>query len=289
MGERMSDGGDLGRRRAHPGRTGSGPQGVSGSRSLSGPHGAGDEAGVEALLAAALRGGTASDTDEGERRAVAAFRAARDSGAHRAARTRRRDDWRPSGRRHASRSVKATLSVLVASLTLGGVAVAAIGSAGSSADDAGGGRPQTSVSAREKRADAPSVTPSPAASAGRDRPVTAQDTEVHCRAYEQVKGRGKALDSTAWQRLVTAAGGEENVAAYCAARHASASASSSVSPPHGNGQGNSGTAAETPGNGNGNGNEDGDGNGSGSSSSSSSSSGQEQKAENTSKAKGKDQ
>ncbi|MCT7357302.1 hypothetical protein N4P33_34955, partial [Streptomyces sp. 15-116A] len=51
-----------------------------------------------------------------------------------------------------------------------------------------------------------------------DRPAGAQDTEAHCRAYEQVAGRGKALDATAWQRLTEAAGGEENIDAYCAGR-----------------------------------------------------------------------
>ncbi|MFI6039116.1 hypothetical protein ACIBBD_34255 [Streptomyces sp. NPDC051315] len=265
MGERMSDGGDHGRRRAHPGRT------------ASGPHGAGDGTGVEALLAAALRGGTPAEADEGERRAVAAFRAARDSGAHRAARTRHRDDWRPRGRRHALRSLKATLSVLVASLALGGVAVAAIGSARSSSDDVGAGRPEQSVSTREKQPPASSGTPAPAASADPDRPVAAQDTEARCRAWEQVGGRGRALDSTAWQRLVALAGGEKNVPAYCAAHNASASptAPSSVSPPRGNGQGRSGNAAEAPASGGGTGNGAGSG------------SGQEQKADKTPKGNGK--
>ncbi|WP_329272158.1 hypothetical protein [Streptomyces sp. NBC_01451] len=48
------------------------------------------------LLAAALREGPRDDgtTGEGERKAVAAFVVARDSGAHKVARTRRRDDWR---------------------------------------------------------------------------------------------------------------------------------------------------------------------------------------------------
>ncbi|MFI1357117.1 hypothetical protein ACH4TV_26565 [Streptomyces sp. NPDC020898] len=55
------------------------------------------------LLAAALREGTAQGQgqgesegtgDGGERDAVAAFLLARDSGAHKVARTRRRDDWR---------------------------------------------------------------------------------------------------------------------------------------------------------------------------------------------------
>jgi hypothetical protein len=210
MGERMSGGADSGRRRAHPART------------TAGPHGA--DTGVEALLAAALGTGVSADADEGERRAVAAFRAARDAGAHRSARTRRRDDWRPRGRRHASLSLKATLSVLAASLTLGGVAVAAIGSGGSSSGSAADARPRQAASPGGKREAAPSVTTSPAASApsaspaDRDRPVTAADTEAQCRAYEDVEGRGKAMDATAWQRLVTAAGGERNVAAYCAAR-----------------------------------------------------------------------
>ncbi|MGY1498067.1 hypothetical protein ACW4TU_15945 [Streptomyces sp. QTS52] len=48
------------------------------------------------LLAAALREGPRDDdtTGDGERTAIAAFLVARDSGAHKAARTRRRDDWR---------------------------------------------------------------------------------------------------------------------------------------------------------------------------------------------------
>ena len=53
-------------------------------------------------------------------------------------------------------------------------------------------------------------------------PTTAQDTEAKCRAYDQVGGNGKALDSTAWQRLVTAAGGADRVAAYCAEQLAQA-------------------------------------------------------------------
>jgi hypothetical protein len=47
-------------------------------------------------------------------------------------------------------------------------------------------------------------------------PATAKDTEAHCRAYERTKGRGHALDATAWQRLVHAAGGERQVPGYCA-------------------------------------------------------------------------
>ncbi|MFF4586941.1 hypothetical protein [Streptomyces sp. NPDC001388] len=223
MGERLNDGGEPVRRRAHPAETTPAADAV--------------DVELEALLAEALRtaggpGATAAGS-EGELRALAAFRAARDAGEHRAARTRRRDDWRHRTRRRTARSLKATLSVAVASLALGGVAFAAIGSATRDAD--GAQHPKQSASASEGRSATPSLTPSPSASADRDRPVGAQDTEAQCRAYDQVSGRGKALDSTAWQRLVTAAGGEERVEAYCAAQTASASAAGS-----GKGYGNSG-------------------------------------------------
>ncbi|MFF3329248.1 hypothetical protein ACFYWX_06730 [Streptomyces sp. NPDC002888] len=205
MGERLNGGGFPGRRRVHPGDAGPG----------SGP--ADDKAGVEALIAAAMRGDGVDS--EAEQRAVAAFRAARDAGEHRPrARTRRRDDWRPREQRRGARSVKATLSVLLASLTLGGVAFAAIGTGGSSHEGAGDGRGRTeqTTGAPGLSGGRPTATPSPTDSGRPDHPVTAQDTEAHCRAYKQVGGRGKALDSTAWQRLIAAAGGQEKVAAYCA-------------------------------------------------------------------------
>ncbi|MFL5999297.1 MAG: hypothetical protein ACJ736_34250 [Streptomyces sp.] len=178
-----------------------------------------DDGPLEALLAAALRG--EKPDGEAERRAVAAFRAARDAGAHRA-RTRRRDDWRPRPQRRRARSLKATFSVLLASLALGGVAYAAIGSAGGGeARDAAGGKdvrpsvsastPAESPSSARPTASAPAAPASPA-----ERPPTAKDTLAHCRAYEKLRGRGKALNSTAYRRLVTAAGGEANVSAYCA-------------------------------------------------------------------------
>ncbi|MEU6377757.1 hypothetical protein [Streptomyces sp. NPDC046909] len=214
MGEGQSGGGASGRRRVHPGGAGS-PNGAGSPSDAASPTGAE----LETLLAAAMRethDSGAGAGAAGEQQAVAAFRAARDAGAHRApARTRRRDDWRPREQRRLSRSLKATLSVFVASLTLGGVAFAAIGTVGSSSGTGDQAGPHTSAPAR------PTTTPSADASAGSssgasDRPVTAQDTEAHCRAYEHVSGRGNALNSTAWQRLVEAAGGESKVAAYCA-------------------------------------------------------------------------
>lgn len=181
---------------------------------VSGPGHRTDGPDLHLLLAGALRPGALDS--EGERRAVAAFRDARDAGTHRA-RTRRRDDWRPREHARVRRSLKATLTLSLAGLTLGGVAFAAIGTVGSSHHT---DRPRTRPSA-PAATQAPAARPSPTsappvAPAAKERPATAKDTEAHCRAYEKVKGSGKALESTAWQRLVSAAGGEAKVAAYCA-------------------------------------------------------------------------
>ncbi|MFF9283818.1 hypothetical protein [Streptomyces griseosporeus] len=214
MGERLSGGGTSGRR-AHP-------------DAVFGPRHAEGDAGLEALIAAAVRQDVIDA--EAEQRAVAAFCAARDAGAHRA-RSRRRDDWSPSGRR-TRLSVRATLSVLAASLTLGGVAYATIGSGGfpSGTPDGRTDRPQPGTSAPDRTPEqtvtdpSASTAPSPSASAAPDRPTTAADTEAHCRAYEQVRAQGRALDATAWRRLVSEAGGEDKVEAFCARRTDAATA-----------------------------------------------------------------
>ncbi|MEU8028681.1 hypothetical protein AB0C13_08560 [Streptomyces sp. NPDC049099] len=210
MGERLSADGVPGRRRVHPGGA------VSGVWD-------GPESPLETLLATVIR---ADHLDpEAERRALAAFRAAAHGAGARRARTRRRDDWRLPEARRARRPVRMTFGVVFASLTLGGVAVAAIGSAGSSTDGTGTGRgpahPSAVTPARPGGAapSAPSVGRGPT-----DRPSSAKDTEAHCRAYEQVDKRGKALDARAWQRLVAAAGGENRVAAYCSEQLTRASA-----------------------------------------------------------------
>ncbi|MFE7898999.1 hypothetical protein ACFU3E_16040 [Streptomyces sp. NPDC057424] len=201
MGERQSDGGLSGRGSRH----------------------ALLDSDVEALIVASLiRDGVDA---EAEQRAVAAFRAARDAGAPRT-RTRRRDDWRARQRRHLGRSLKTTLSVLLASLTLGGVAVAAIGVAGSSEEgtkDTPGRPPAPSSAPRDPAEKPPRDSHSPgtgSATAHPDRPAPAQDTEAHCGAYERAGRRGNAMDATAWQRLVAAAGSERNVTAYCAGQRA---------------------------------------------------------------------
>ncbi|MFF4015411.1 hypothetical protein [Streptomyces sp. NPDC001843] len=203
MGERLSGGGVPGRRRAHPDGAGSGPWDAR------------DAAALETALATALRGG---DHDPvAEQRAVAAFRSARGADGHRA-RTRRRDDWRVTAERRAGRSVRMTLGVVFAGLTLGGVAVAAIGSGGSSADGTGAGAGRETARPSALAPGGPGGAAPSASSGGprpTDRPARAQDTEAHCRAYEQVVGRGKALEGKAWQRLVADAGGKDKVAAYC--------------------------------------------------------------------------
>ncbi|ELS55928.1 hypothetical protein STVIR_3273 [Streptomyces viridochromogenes Tue57] len=224
------------------------PDGTGPGRA-SGPATALDDAALEALLSAAVLRGYRLDT-EGEQRAVAAFRAARDAGAHRA-RTRRRDDWRPRERRLVL-SLKTTLSLFLASLTLGGVAVAAIGSSDSSdgpADDQG--RPSgPSTSAPDLPAAEHSSAASDAATHEPGHPSAAQDTEAQCRAYEQIEDRGNALDSTAWQRLVTAAGGEDKVVAYCAeqlARGTARSRPSQAATPGGGASGAANGAADDAG------------------------------------------
>ncbi|MFJ9813836.1 hypothetical protein ACIRU3_00945 [Streptomyces sp. NPDC101151] len=206
MGERH-DGDGPDRRRARPGGT------------VLGPAAAGRDPGFEARLGAALREAGHPDgiDPEAEQGAVAAFRVARDAGAH-AARPRRRDDWRPRPSRGAGPSLKTTLSVFLASITLGGVAVAAIGSAGSEGHDDAGGRRRAhpSASTAEQPAAGPGAGTSKAPSVRPNHPATAKDTLAHCRLYVRTEGRGRAWEATSRQRLVTAAGGEEHIAAYCA-------------------------------------------------------------------------
>ncbi|MFE4716128.1 hypothetical protein [Streptomyces sp. NPDC057889] len=190
-----------------------------------GPAGAG---GFEALLAAAVR--SARPQDDAEEQAVAAFREARDQGAH-SARTRRRDDWRPRSRGLARWSLRTTVGTLIAGVTLGGVAMAGIGAVGDAPGDDAGQRPapERSSSSTPGRSTPDQVRPSatvpagsrphaPGRSAGH--PDQAGDTLAKCHAYASVRGRGRALDSPAWQRFLAEAGGEASVDAYCAAERA---------------------------------------------------------------------
>ncbi|MGI5195314.1 hypothetical protein ACQEVY_16990 [Streptomyces sp. CA-288835] len=137
---------------------------------------------LEELLAAAVRADSLDP--RAEDRALAAFRTARQSGAHRA-RTRRRDDWRPRAHRRLGRSLRATLAALLASATLGGVAIASIGSVGSiGTPDDGGDVPRPSKSAPDRIAEDPAVGPgAPGQSDGSsatpsDRASSARDHEA---------------------------------------------------------------------------------------------------------------
>ncbi|MFE2049923.1 hypothetical protein [Streptomyces sp. NPDC059459] len=193
---------------------------------------------TEGLLAAALRDERVGA--EGERRAVAAFRAALDARPGRAARTRRRDDWRPRERCRARRSSKAALSVLLASLTLGGVAYAAISGSGPLPDGAGPDRVRPTAgpggTAERRTADPPPVVPLPTPTAPRtsappDPGATTPDTAAGCRAHQRPEEHGKAADAAARRRLAGSASGEEGGAAHCAGRPAGQSTPSTASGP----------------------------------------------------------
>lgn len=166
---------------------------------------------VDSLLAAAVRGGAGADS-VGEARAVAAFRAVRERG-ERTARTRRRDDWRPNARRRVQRSIRTTLALLLAGLTLGGAAFAAIGSAAH--DDEGAGREHprdTGGDRRPRTTDGAPARPGPttAGRPDRDREPTASPQrddgdrshgtgestgESRGKSKGKSKGNGRAGDS----------------------------------------------------------------------------------------------
>ncbi|MGW6565161.1 hypothetical protein [Streptomyces sp. NPDC054975] len=189
---------------------------------------------VEAALAAALR---PRDVDDASTRAaVAAFRTARDAGLHESRRTGRREDWRPATERGMGRSLKSALAALAASLTLGGVAFAAVASHDpSDGTETPEPEPRSSTSAPlpSKQPEIPpfespgssSPTPHtapttprvpgiPTSRVPRDPAHVPWSNEALCRAYENSLGRGKAMEAAAWKRLVDAADGKD-VATYC--------------------------------------------------------------------------
>lgn len=188
-----------------------------------GPEGAGS---FKKLLDAAPR--AAKQRDRAEERALAAFREARDRGAQ-SARTRRRDDWRPRSRGFARWSLGTGVATLVAAVTLGGVAMAGIGAVrdapGDDADrqptpELSASRPPARPTPEQVRPSAALPTLSGASARPDDHRDQAGDALAKCHAYASVRGRGKALDSPAWQRFLTQAGGESSVDAYCAAERA---------------------------------------------------------------------
>ncbi|MER5206196.1 hypothetical protein [Streptomyces sp. NPDC002825] len=192
----------------------------------------------EALRAAlsAEPGTVSGDATPGEAAALAAFRVARDEGLHTSLPTRDRDDWTPRpARRRPPRSLKAVLASLVASVTLGGVAVATGGlPEGFPGAPAPRPEPRPARSAPGPGAPAPSRAGTPdartsafrSAAPGTTAPLRPEKDPVDlpgksrdalCRAVERTEGgaEGKAAESAARQRLAAAAGGEELVPAYC--------------------------------------------------------------------------
>ncbi|MEV4429954.1 hypothetical protein ACIGN6_25360 [Streptomyces sp. NPDC053792] len=223
------------------------------------------------LLRVALSGERAAAGEraghEGEAAALAAFRAARDAGLHASPPTRDLDDWTPvTERRRPRRPLKTLVAALVASATLGGVAVAT-----GELPEHFLGTPTPSPELRPTRS-ATDPAPSPAHSglvAGTTSAATRTATpgttapqrpekdpvelpgksrEALCHAFEKDEGRGKASTSAAWQRLVTAAGGEEFVPGYCGYDPRAARTSSAEPRPNGN-NGGWGDFSDSPGRG----------------------------------------
>ncbi|MFG2640531.1 hypothetical protein ACGFYP_06090 [Streptomyces sp. NPDC048370] len=195
----------------------------------------------DALLVSPAATGDDPVDREGASRALAAFRTARDTGLHASRPTRRRDDWTPSPRRRGSaRSLKAALAGLFASVTLGGVAIAS-GSLPGPFQDSPTPAPALAPEARgSSPVPGPSTAvpqdPSTSGVPGRPDAPTAlldpKEREALCRSFEkrefekresgkresekrELEKKDGARGSQAWQRLVRAAGGEENVSGYC--------------------------------------------------------------------------
>ncbi|MET9373624.1 hypothetical protein ABZX98_05665 [Streptomyces sp. NPDC002992] len=181
---------------------------------------------VEAALAAALRPRGVDDASA--QAAVAAFRTARDTGLHTSRRSTRREDWRPAPERRTGRSLKTALAALAASLTLGGVAIAAAVPLDLFDEtEAREPEPHRSTSAPlpsqepatpsfespDSRSPAPEGVPTtPGVPGNPDHPP--RSSESLCRTYEKSLDKGKAMEAAAWERLVAAADGED-VATYC--------------------------------------------------------------------------
>ncbi|MEU7068608.1 hypothetical protein AB0B30_02785 [Streptomyces narbonensis] len=204
---------------------------------------------IEAALTAALRPEGVDDASTQE--AVAAFRAARDTGLHTSRRTRRREDWRPVRERGTGRPLRTALAALAASLTLGGVAFAAVASHDSFDErEVRLPEPRRSTAAplpsREPASPA-SPSPGPGSSAPRGVPATPlvpagpahppRSSESYCRAYGKSSDKGRAMEAAARERLIAAADGKD-VATYCDALLASATAG----PPTGVGNGHAAPA-----------------------------------------------
>ncbi|MFB7371207.1 hypothetical protein ACFC0D_15330 [Streptomyces sp. NPDC056222] len=187
------------------------------------------DAALKRSLRAALLASSAATSDEpadreAEAGALAAFRAARDAGLHGSGRTRPSDDWTPSAQqRNRGHTFKTAVAALLASVTLGGVAIAAGDLPGPFPDAPAptpeprritiAPAPSSAVPENESGLGIPYRSDSPVA------PLTSKDRDVLCHAYEKSAHKDKAAKSNSWRRLVSAAGGEEHVPAYCGRAH----------------------------------------------------------------------
>ncbi|WP_093799420.1 hypothetical protein [Streptomyces sp. Wb2n-11] len=199
---------------------------------------------VEALLAA-VRRPSPRRGEESAQAALAAYREARDSGAHalpgRWWRARGRDDWRPSRRRRGALPVRAAFASAAATVTLGGMALAAgtgaipapfgHGGGGGSGTDGGTGAgtagtrssaPATPGAERGSAGDTVTGGAERRPSAGATRPVTAlpsrtRDDVEYCAVYLASDGRGAASRGGAAPGRPTAdaAAAGQSVEAYC--------------------------------------------------------------------------
>lgn len=194
-------------------------------------------------LLAAAAGPLAVDPARAEARqaeALAAFRAAREAGRRPRDVTRRGDDWRhrtwwgvrrPRGRAGRPSGPVRVLTALAVVAAVGGITVATGSGAiplpfgpahgpahpvapGSGPGEPGGPGPMEPSTAPSAKDSGPR-----AGEAGESVPPGASEEEQSpaglCRAYERASGDGTAMDATAFQRLVAAAGGRSAVGDYC--------------------------------------------------------------------------
>ncbi|MFI6858947.1 hypothetical protein ACIBKZ_03425 [Streptomyces sp. NPDC050421] len=178
---------------------------------------------IEAL-AEAVRGDAGA---AGLERALAVFREAGSAATGTVPlRRRRRDDWRPVRRRFPTRvSLRAALGVVLAGVTLGGVALAAgtgvfpdpLAPAETPGPRPGAHAPRTPGSTGPAGPDRTTSSPAPTPS---DRATSHDPASVNraalCHAWAKGNGNGKH-QGAAFRRLAEAAGGEDAVDAYCAA------------------------------------------------------------------------
>ncbi|MHA4779163.1 hypothetical protein L1085_032370 [Streptomyces sp. MSC1_001] len=161
---------------------------------------------------------------EAEARALAAFRTARDAGLHQAGGTRPQDDWTPpEQRRSTRRSLRAALAAALASLTLGGVAIAAGALPGTHADTPAPSLvpdPSPSSTGPDASPAAPEVLPAPAVPDRHEPPGVTPGSGAPgapCPGEGKRHGadEGTPRDGKSWHRPERGAGGDKRAPAAC--------------------------------------------------------------------------